>query len=78
MRFALTSNNKGELMPTITDIRYTVESRKLEIEDAFWFRQAGETFATLVENFAKIFTIEFGIPMANFALPALSHMFFQT
>lgn len=65
-------------MPIITDFKYTAESRKLEIEDAFWFRQIGETFVTLGENFAKLLTIEFGIPMANFALPTMSQLLFQT
>jgi hypothetical protein len=51
---------------------YRAESRKLEVEDAFWFQRFAEKFVSIGENFANMISVEFGIPLANLAMPAFS------
>jgi hypothetical protein len=48
------------------------------VENNFWFGDLVESFLNIGEKVAKLATIEFGIPLANFALPTLSQVVFQT
>ena len=78
LTLALSSSQGGQLAPMITDLGFEAESRHLNVENYFWFGDLVEHFLNIGEKVAKLATIEFGIPLANFALPTLSQMVFQT
>ncbi len=78
LTLALSSSQRGQLAPIITDLIFKAESRHLQVENNFWFGDLVENFLNIGERVAKLATVEFGIPLANLALPTLSQVVFQT